>query len=69
MLRRAVRAEALARETTTLVSAAIVALLYFARYGATPIHTWRDLLAVFTQAVALDLGIDTVLQTLKGAGR
>jgi hypothetical protein len=66
MLRTAVRAESLARETTSLVSAAILALLYFAHYGTTPIHTWRDLIAVFAQAVSLDLGIDTMLQALKG---
>ena len=69
MLRSAVRAESLARETTSLVSAAIVALLYFAHYGTMPVHTWRDLLAVFAQAVSLDLGIDTVLHTLKGLGK
>ncbi|HEX3481290.1 MAG TPA: hypothetical protein VHT91_40030 [Kofleriaceae bacterium] len=69
MLRRAVRAETLARETTSLVSAALVALLYFARYGTAPLHTWNDLLAVFAQAVSLDLGIDTVMQTLKGLAK
>lgn len=69
MLHTAVRAESLARETTSLVSAAILALLYFAHYGTTPIHTWRELLAVFAQAVSLDLGIDTVLQTLKALGK
>jgi hypothetical protein len=69
MLRSAVRAEALARETTSLVSAAIVALLYVARFGTTPIHTWPDLFAVFAQAVSLDLGVDTVMQTLKSLAK
>jgi hypothetical protein len=69
IFRAAVRAESLARETTSLVSAAILALLYFAHYGTTPIHTWRELIAVFAQAVSLDLGIDTVLQTLKALAK
>ena len=47
MWNTAVRAESLAREATSLVSAAILALLYFAHYGTTPIHTWHELLAVF----------------------
>jgi hypothetical protein len=66
MLRTAIRTEALARETTSLVSAALLVLLYFGHFGTTPIHTWRDLIAVFAQAAALDLGIDTMLQMLKG---
>lgn len=65
VLRSAVRAEAIARETTSLVSAAVLALLYFAHYGTMPIHTWSDVIAVFAQAVSLDVGLDTVLQTLK----
>jgi hypothetical protein len=65
VLRSAVRAEAVARETTSLMSAVTLALLYFAHYGTMPIHTWLDVIAVFAQAVSLDLGLDTVLQMLK----